>query len=634
MTTIEERALLRYAATPASSAPTKRKAAVAQRIPALSGAGHIIRRPRLTRLLEGAESRLLLLVAPAGFGKTTLAREWVAARGRTGVWFRATPTCTDPAALALELAHVLEPFRTGVTRRVSDHLKVIESPDIDVLGELLVEPDSNWTNGAWFVVDDYHLVMASPEAERLLERVSRSAERVLITARERPKWVDARLLLYGDAFELGQSVLAMTHEEAEAVLAIADRKPAGLVALANGWPAVIGLAALLPEEITPTVDVPGELHEYLAQELYNSLDIGTRRALVLLSLPDTIDLDLVFRVEPNAGTLLAEAETRGFLASSDDSELEIHPLVRSFLRSKFAEEAAAIDEPVSRLLDCLFERHQWDDAFTVIEQTQRRGEIARLIGDAASELLNAGRSATLEDWLDWSAEHAVEGAEISLARAELLLRRGNWAAAESLATACGAALDWHRSADAYLCAGNAAHLQEKPHVAQRYFQHALESDHSPQTRRRALWGQFVSAPQLGAAAIDAARARLEELDDTSPAHVLRIQQARLIIAQRRGDASAASRAGLDVLSLVDLVDDPLARSGFLHALAAALRTAAYYEDSLRVGRREIEEARASRLEFVVPHALWSMGAAKCGLGDYLGALADVERSRACAVGVD
>src|SRR5215208_3481159 len=391
MTTIEERALLRYAATPASSAPTKRKAAVAQRIPALSGAGHIIRRPRLTRLLEGAESRLLLLVAPAGFGKTTLAREWVAARGRTGVWFRATPTCTDPAALALELAHVLEPFRTGVTRRVSDHLKVIESPDIDVLGELLVEPDSNWTNGAWFVVDDYHLVMASPEAERLLERVSRSAERVLITARERPKWVDARLLLYGDAFELGQSVLAMTHEEAEAVLAIADRKPAGLVALANGWPAVIGLAALLPEEITPTVDVPGELHEYLAQELYNSLDIGTRRALVLLSLPDTIDLDLVFRVEPNAGTLLAEAETRGFLASSDDSELESHPLVRSFLRSKFAEEAAAIDEPVSRLLDCLFERHQWDDAFTVIEQTQRRGEIARLIGDAAAELLNAGR---------------------------------------------------------------------------------------------------------------------------------------------------------------------------------------------------------------------------------------------------
>src|SRR5215208_927558 len=357
MTTIEERALLRYAATPASSAPTKRKAAVAQRIPALSGAGHIIRRPRLTRLLEGAESRLLLLVAPAGFGKTTLAREWVAARGRTGVWFRATPTCTDPAALALELAHVLEPFRTGVTRRVSDHLKVIESPDIDVLGELLVEPDSNWTNGAWFVVDDYHLVTASPEAERLLERVSRSAERVLITARERPKWVDARLLLYGDAFELGQSVLAMTHEEAETVLATAQRKPAGLVALANGWPAVIGLAALLPDELTPPVDVPAELHEFLAQELYNKLDIETRQVLVILSLPNTIDLELASRAEQNVAVFLEEAHTRGFLTSSGDNDLEIHPLVRSFLLSKLPEHAAAIEVPVGRLLHFLMERH-------------------------------------------------------------------------------------------------------------------------------------------------------------------------------------------------------------------------------------------------------------------------------------
>ena len=38
---------------------------------------YIIKRPRLTRLLDNANARVLMLIAPAGFGKTTLAREWV-----------------------------------------------------------------------------------------------------------------------------------------------------------------------------------------------------------------------------------------------------------------------------------------------------------------------------------------------------------------------------------------------------------------------------------------------------------------------------------------------------------------------------------------------------------------------------
>lgn len=635
MQTIDLLALQGYAARERASAPPTRRRPVSRRIPPISGAGHIIRRPRLTRLLDDADSRLLLLVAPAGYGKTTLAREWVAARGRTGVWFRVTPTCTDPAALAMELAHVLDRIRPGVARHVADHLKVIDSPDVDVLGELLVETDEPWPGDAWLVVDDYHLVMPSPDAEHLLEVVCRAAERVLITSRERPTWVDARRLLYGEAFELGQSVLAMTHEEAETVLESAGRKPAGLVALANGWPAVIGLAALLPEEIMPTADVPAELHEFLAQELYNGLDVSTRRTLVLLSLPDTVDLEVVSLVDADFAAFLGEAETRGLLASTDSRQLEIHPLVRSFLVSKLSEHGAEIEDRVERLLNCLIERHQWDDAFTITEQMERPNTIRVLVAKASSDLLDTGRSATLEHWLSWAASHAVEGPEISLARAELLLRHGDWAAAESLAVACGMALGSDiRSAEGYLCAGRAAHLQDKPHAAQRYFQQALERDHSARIRRHALWGQFVCSPQIGPAATDEAKARLEELDDASPAHVLRIQQARLMLAQRRGEPAAASRAGLHVIPLVDLVDDPLARSGFLNALATTLRTAAYYDRSLQVARRLMGDGSASRLEFVVPHALWAIGAAKSGLGDYLGALADFERCRTHAVGVD
>ena len=64
----------------------------------------------------------------------------------------------------------------------------------------------------------------------------------------------------------------MTNDEASQVLAHAGHFSAGLVALADGWPAVIGLAALLPGEVNPTSDAPPALFDYVAQELFDELD--------------------------------------------------------------------------------------------------------------------------------------------------------------------------------------------------------------------------------------------------------------------------------------------------------------------------------------------------------------------------
>jgi len=47
---------------------------------------HLIKRPRLTKLLDDAGARVVLLVAPAGYGKTTLAREWLSSRGAPHLW--------------------------------------------------------------------------------------------------------------------------------------------------------------------------------------------------------------------------------------------------------------------------------------------------------------------------------------------------------------------------------------------------------------------------------------------------------------------------------------------------------------------------------------------------------------------
>ncbi len=69
---------------------------------------HIIKRPRLTKLLDDSGAKLILLVAPAGYGKTTLAREWTGAYRRPLAWYQASTASADVAALATGLAVELD----------------------------------------------------------------------------------------------------------------------------------------------------------------------------------------------------------------------------------------------------------------------------------------------------------------------------------------------------------------------------------------------------------------------------------------------------------------------------------------------------------------------------------------------
>ena len=107
--------------------------------------------------------------------------------------------------------------------------------------------------------------------------------RLLLTSRKRPSWASARRLLYGEVYELGRNELAMDHDEAASVLAHRKDAPAaGFVALAEGWPAVIGLAALTDEFELPEGALPDALYEYFAEELYQAASPEVQRGLCRL----------------------------------------------------------------------------------------------------------------------------------------------------------------------------------------------------------------------------------------------------------------------------------------------------------------------------------------------------------------
>src|SRR5438094_7827026 len=66
----------------------------------------IIKRTRLTGVLDDSGARVVLLVAPAGYGKTTLAREWLSSRDGA-VWYAGGQAMADVAALAVGLARAV-----------------------------------------------------------------------------------------------------------------------------------------------------------------------------------------------------------------------------------------------------------------------------------------------------------------------------------------------------------------------------------------------------------------------------------------------------------------------------------------------------------------------------------------------
>src|SRR2546421_5422559 len=115
-----------------------------EEIPA--GRRHIIERPRLTRLLDDTSARVIMLVAPAGYGKTTLARQWLASR--LHAWYQGSASSGDVAALALGIADAVEPLVSDVGRRLREGIPTTPESEQEIDGiEHFVSGDlSDWSD--------------------------------------------------------------------------------------------------------------------------------------------------------------------------------------------------------------------------------------------------------------------------------------------------------------------------------------------------------------------------------------------------------------------------------------------------------------------------------------------------------
>ena len=186
-----------------------------------------VRRPRLTALLDESAAQTILIVAPAGYGKTTLVTEWLEDR-ESVAWYRATESSDDLAAFSVGVAEAVEAIVPDAATSLHQRVRVAEQPEklARLLAELFAEKLVGWPEESWLVLDDYQLVGESPAVEEFVDwLLTLSPVRLIVTSRRRPSWASASRVLYGEITEITRAELAMTQEEAGLVLVTSRTLP-------------------------------------------------------------------------------------------------------------------------------------------------------------------------------------------------------------------------------------------------------------------------------------------------------------------------------------------------------------------------------------------------------------------------
>jgi LuxR family maltose regulon positive regulatory protein len=217
--------------------------------------GPLVPRPRLAALLgDGTTVTLTLVSAPAGFGKTTLLADALAAAGRPVAWLSLDRDDNDPARFWTYVATALSrPPESCLTALLND----LAARTTDVV----------------LVLDDYHVIDATEIHDGmafLLEHLPPRAH-VVIAGRADPPFPLARMRASGELVEIRAADLRFTPDEAAAYLGDAvgpDLAPADVAALeerTEGWIAALQLAAL---SLRGRSDISGVVARFAGTDRY------------------------------------------------------------------------------------------------------------------------------------------------------------------------------------------------------------------------------------------------------------------------------------------------------------------------------------------------------------------------------
>jgi LuxR family transcriptional regulator, maltose regulon positive regulatory protein len=219
--------------------------------------GTVHRVPLVERLARGGQCPIVSVVAPPGYGKTTLLSQWAERNGQAFAWVSVDEADNDPKVLLTYVAEALDAVEP-MGGRVFDALA---SPASSVPGSVVPRVGSafsSMTVPVVLVLDDVH-VLDNRECRAALSVLADHVppgSRLALAGRAAPPLRVARLRAEGRIVEIGPGDLSLTRAETSSLLrnaglALGEDEVAGLHERTEGWPAGLYLAALYLKEGGP-----------------------------------------------------------------------------------------------------------------------------------------------------------------------------------------------------------------------------------------------------------------------------------------------------------------------------------------------------------------------------------------------
>jgi LuxR family transcriptional regulator, maltose regulon positive regulatory protein len=391
--------------------------------------GTVRRSSLIERLARDDARSVVSVVAPAGYGKTTLLAQWAERGGQAFAWVSVGEDDNEPKVLLRYVAEALNAVEP-IDRRVFDALA---SPTSSVPGSVvprLGNAFSSMSCPVVLVLDDVHLVRDSEcrAALSVLADHVVPGSRLALAGRDEPPVRVARLRAEGKVLEIGAADLALTREEAAALLraaqvALGEEDVAELHKRTEGWAAGLYLAALYLREGGTSGEAAASfggddrfVSEYVESEFLARISAQQR---VFLTQTATLErmcgplCDWVLELPGSAAALAELARSNLLLVPLDrrGQWYRYHHLFRDMLLAELERtEPGLIPVLRRRAASWCLDNNLPEEA---LEYSIAAGDVdaaARLVEQLWPQANYQGRFTTLQRWLRWlEARGGIEG---------------------------------------------------------------------------------------------------------------------------------------------------------------------------------------------------------------------------------
>jgi LuxR family transcriptional regulator, maltose regulon positive regulatory protein len=377
--------------------------------------GVVVRATLLDRL-RATDEPVITVVAPPGYGKTTLLAQWAERLGPRVAWVSCERTDNDPVALWTAVITALG--RVAPVSPTASHLLATSGGGVDVVPSLVSTLGT--ISGPLVLVLDQAEAVTSKECRTSIAEFALRVPngwRLVLASRDHIPIPESRLRVHGQLVEIGVDELAMSRAEALALLSgagleLSDSMTDELVLRTEGWPAGLYIAALALSAGNPAVGFTftGDdrlMGDYLRSELLTRVSRSQASFLLRTSILDRMCGPLCDAVVGRTGSarLLEQLQSRNLLVIPLDRRgdwYRYHHLLRELLQAELQKGDPGLVTELHSRAAAWYEANGLPEV--AVEHAQAAGDaerVSRLALDLMQPVWASGRVDTVRRWMDW-----------------------------------------------------------------------------------------------------------------------------------------------------------------------------------------------------------------------------------------